>query len=159
MNIEDIERHIIVYNIDKKSNKRYYIDNRTYIYAILYHIHGWNLSKIAKRFSKHHTTVKFTLEKAEYIQNYDSFIENTKLLQEQYFFIIPAYSTRMYSKSKSKDKKEYTIHVKLNKDEYIEYLKKKDVADIYSMLWNLTITQAKAHNKPNPLRKKRNQKS
>ena len=153
MKIEDIERYIVRYNIDKKSNKAYFVDNRMYIYAILYHIHDWSLAKIGKRFNKGHDTIRNALLDADIRQSQDGFLENVKLLHEQYFFIIPPYKSKTFGKKPDDEEDEYILSLRLSRKQYYEYLRRKNIDEIYDMLWQLTLKEAKAYNKCNPSNK------
>jgi hypothetical protein len=135
MTIEDIERIMIRYNLDKKSRKSYYIDNRMYLYAILFHIHNWSLTKIGKFFGGFdHATVRSALIQAHYVQDQEKFIENTQLLQEIYPYIIPP-----YDKDEEYKDEEHQVVITLNKKEYLEYIQSKDIDEVYELVWKLTI--------------------
>jgi chromosomal replication initiation ATPase DnaA len=135
MEIEDIERYKIRYNIDKKSRKSYYIDNRMYLYAILFHIHNWSLSRIGKFFGGFdHASVRNALIQAHYIQHEGKFLENTELLRELYFFVIPP-----YHKEENHKEEEHGVMVTLNKKQYMTWLQTKDINEVYEMIYNLTV--------------------
>lgn len=135
MKIEDIERYMIRYNLDKRSRKPYYIDNRAYLYAILYHIHNWSLTKIGKFFGGFdHATVRNALIQAHYIQDQETFIESTSLLQEIYPFVIPPY----HKDEEFKDV-EHQVLISLNKKQYINFLASKDIDEVYEIVWQLTL--------------------
>lgn len=142
MTVEDITNHKIRYNLDSKSRKRYYICNRMYCYAMLFYMHKWSLSRIGDLFNTDHATVLSALKKADYVQHYDEFIEHTELLQQQTpNFIIPKYTAnpRRKKKSKSETIESFNISFTVNKKEYIEHIKNKDLSEVYEMLWQLTI--------------------
>ncbi len=135
MELEDIERYMIRYNLDKRSRKPYYIDNRAYLYAILYHIHNWSLTKIGNFFGGFdHATVRNALIQAHYIQDQKTFIDNTALLQEIYPFVIPP-----YSKNEEYKDEQHQVLISLDKKQYIDFLASKDIDDIYEIIWQLTL--------------------
>jgi hypothetical protein len=135
MEIEDIERYKIRYNIDKNSRKPYYVDNRMYLYAILFHIHNWSLTKIGNFFGgKDHATVRNALIQAHYIQDQKEFIKNTELLKEIYPYVIPP-----YNKDEEYKDEEHQVVITLNKKQYIDYLSSKDTDDVYEIVWQLTL--------------------
>ena len=146
MEIEDIERFIIKNNINIKSRIPYHVDNRMYIYAILYHIHKWSLSQIGRYFNVHHSTVLHALKLADVRQSDELFIENCKEIQSIFFFVIPHYQVNS-PKVEKPQPDVYTLKIQMNKKDYIRYLQTKNVYDIYDILWDLAVKQAKSNKK------------
>lgn len=143
MTIEDIKNFIIRYNLDGKCREPYYVSNRMYLYAILYHKHDWSLSRIAKLFNRDHATVRHALIEAEHVQYQDIFINDTQMLTKQYYFIIPAYKGTDGKQAKRQTPKTYMVKEEVTKEQYIEYLKSKDPEIIYDIMWKLTIKKLK----------------
>jgi hypothetical protein len=86
--------------------------------------------------------VLHALKIADVRQSDELFIENCKEVQEQFFFIIPQYNVHSVNKEEKKTT-EYIIKLKVNKEQYYKYLQTKNVYDIYDMLWDLSVQQAK----------------
>lgn len=144
MTVEDIINFKIRYNLETKSNKDFYIHNRMYCYALLFYKHSWSLSDVAELFSKNHATVRSALKRADYVQHHDQFIQDTELLQQQTpTFIIPAYKSKPRKKTGKKPPKKkvksFNISLTVNKTEYIEHIKNKDLEEIYDLIWQLTV--------------------
>jgi hypothetical protein len=144
MNIEDIKLNIIRYNLDIKSRKKYYIYNRMYLYAILFHIHNWSLSKIGDLFNVKHDTVLNALRKVEYVQHYTEFHKHTALIQAQFYFLIPPYKNERGAKTKQPSVRKYEVCMEVTKAKYINYLKGKDPELIYEAMWMLTLDKLKS---------------
>lgn len=145
MTIEDIERYKIRYNIDKKCREEYYIYNRMYLYAILFHIHKLSLAKIGKMFKTDHANVRNALIEATKVQHNGKFQMEVQLLYDQYYFIIPEYVNTFKSRAKNRTatKDEYIIKKKVTKKEYFKFLESKDPHIVYQMLWDLTVKTLK----------------
>lgn len=154
MQVEDIIRYMIKYNVNKKSRKLEYTYQRMYLYAILFHIHGWSLERIGKLFTtvdKHgndvprdHATIRHALIEAHQVQHLDSFQKENTLLQEQFYFIIPEYKGSGAG-AKKKEHQRYTVEFELSKEKYINYLKSKDISIVYDLVWQLTLEKVKSN--------------
>lgn len=149
MDLEDIIRFQIRNNIEKNCREEYYTHNRMYLYAILFHIHRWSLNRIGELFAYHtpkrlekvprnHATIRNALIEAHNIQHTDTFREHTAELQEQFYFLIPPYEGN-HNKGKPIEDKQYEITVPLSKEKYINYLKGRDVEEIYEIVYMLTL--------------------
>ena len=145
MTIEDIEHFKIRYNIDKKSRKEYYTFNRMYLYAILFYIHKISLAKIGVRFGTDHATVRNALITLGQIQHTEKFQEKVEMLTDQYYFIVPEYKNTYGSRKKVNVKKKDKFYIKLEvkKEEYIEYLKRKNPEIVYDRLWEIMLLKQK----------------
>lgn len=149
MNIEDIERYVIVHNLNIASRKPEVIHQRMFLYAYLYHHYHWTLVRIAKLFNKKdHITIRHALIEAFHRQHYSDFIDSTVSLMEQTRFIIPEYipnvkKPRVYKRNSNT----FTVTVKLSKQKYIAYLKSKDEELIFDVLWHTFTNNIKYGNK------------
>ena len=148
MNIQDIEAYKIRHNIDKKCRKEYYTFNRMYLYAMLFHIHKWSLSRIGIMFNVDHATVRSALIEVPNVQHTDKFQEKVQLLYDQYYFIVPTYKNTFGPRGKKggkveKRKVEYIVKMKMSKADYFAYLESKDPQIIYQMMWDLTVKKLK----------------
>lgn len=154
MEVEDIVAFKIRHNLDKKCREEFFTHNRMYLYAILFHIHKWSLERIGKLFSykeyvdgewidkpRNHATIRHALKEAHFVQHHVQFQENTKLLQDQLYFLIPPYKNGNQGAPK---KPKYEVTVELNKERYINFLKGKDVEEIYEVVYQLTLEKMKS---------------
>lgn len=154
MEIEDVIRHMIKFNVNKKSRKQEYTFQRMYLYAILFHIHGWSLQRIGNLFTttnkkgeevpRDHATIRNALIEAHHVQHRDDFQKETSLIQEQFYFIIPEYKGAGAG-AKKKDIARYEVSVELSKEKYINYLKSKDINVIYDIVWQLTLEKIRSN--------------
>lgn len=145
MTTQDIEYYVIRHNLNIPSRKPEHVYQRTFLYGYLYHHYKWSLVSIAKLFNKKdHVSIIHALKNAETIQHYDDYITATKLLREQVPYVIPPYATKKYTQKKiKKEPSSFSVTVKLNKDDYIQYLKAQDKEIIYNALWKIFIQKIK----------------
>jgi hypothetical protein len=160
MTLEDVKTYIIKKNLDSKSRKREIADERMYLYGyIFYFLNIDNLSLIGKMFNRDHATVRSALIKVPDIQFQQEFIKNTKELNDQIPIIIPEYKNKVRNVGRIPDVKkrgkEYEITVRVSRDVFYEYARKKDPEVILDYLFRLMLDSAPRLNKSrNPQRKK-----
>lgn len=146
MNIEDIKNYIIRYNLDEKNRKRYAVDQRTYLYAYLYHELKISCSQIGKMFKRSHATIIFSLKSADTIQHQDEFINNTEHLNSILKFVIPSYNSNdhrvknveqyPYKQNYAYSNQNKIICIELDKESFTRYIEGKNIDVVYDFLWN-----------------------
>lgn len=178
MTLDDVKTYITRKNLNSKSSKRDVVDQRSYLYAYLYHfLKIENLSEIGRMFApvneigeieynddgsvkgaKGHVTVRHHLILTPDIQFEQEFIKNTKELHDQIPIIIPKYHGNLGRKklpNVKKRAKEYEITVKVTRDQFYKYAKKKDIKVIFDLMFDHMMNSTpRANNVRNPNRKR-----
>ena len=141
MTLEDIENFKIKYNIDRKSRKHYYIFNRMYLYSMLFYIHKLSLAKIGVMFGTDHSTVRNALIAVSSVQHTETFQDAVKPLTDQHYFIVPEYQNTFGNRAKKdiKKKDKFFIKIEVTKNEYMQYMQKKNPLIVYDRLWDLML--------------------
>jgi hypothetical protein len=93
--------------------------------------------QIAQMFNKKdHVTIRSSLVKAEYVQNYEDYIEATRVLMEMIPFIIPPYKEYVRSPLiKKHSPQNLKVTVSLTKKQFYNYMHSQDINIIFDILW------------------------
>jgi hypothetical protein len=160
MDLQDVKNYIIKKNLDSESRTRNIIDERTYLYAYLYHfLKIEDLELIGEIFGtkdmhghlikpKDRTTIRHALVSASSVQFDAKFIEHTRELNAQIPIVIPEFIYGIRTKRKTIIRQDtYPITINVNKQDFEKYIKSKDPDMILDILLHNMIQQAKRNNR------------
>jgi len=150
MNLDRLITYAKEINVGIRTRENSYVHKRMYVYQILFFHFGFTLKKIGAMFPFYnnkekcknnwdHTTVRNSLIRAYQLKDDKDFITNTKELKELFPFEMKEYFNQ-YSGTENKN---YEVTVPLTKDQYINYMKGRDINYIYDILWNMTLDKIK----------------
>jgi len=149
MNLKETLIFIDNSNLKKKSNIRETVAIRHYIIAYMYHVlKVYNLSELARIMDRHHGSIIHALKNAHLFQEERIFVRNTKKVRE----LAPMDSIPPYTSSTDTKRLDVAYHehsktmhvtIKLQKDEFIKYLKTKNQKVVLDALFNMIIEKFK----------------
>lgn len=149
MNIEQVLDYVEKHNLNKKSNKRVIVDRRNYVIAYMYHILKiHNLSTLGTMLgNRNHATIINSLKNAHSLKDDNEFVINTIDIRSYIEFDIPPYisvrKTQELEIDYSRQTSSMCVTIKLQKKEFVEYLKTQDQTIVLNAFVNMIIQKHK----------------